>query len=277
MTGRYVELHVGTHFSFLRGVSSCEELFSAAAVLGLPALGVVDRNSVAGIVRAWEASKATGVRLIPGCRLVLDDASELLVYPRDVSAWSRLTRLLSIGKGRAGKGGCTLGWDDVAAWCEGLVGVLVPDMADAVKQARLERIAACFGGQAYMALTLRRRADDRLRIHELDAQAREAGVRSVVAGDVLYHAPEARLLQDVVTAIRERTHDRRARLPARASTPIAPEVPGRDGRGCSPAIPTRCARASTSRAPAVRSRRAQLPVSARELVEGLTPQERSSS
>jgi len=205
MTGRYVELQVATHFSFLRGVSSCEELFSAAAVLGLPALGVVDRNSVAGMVRAWEASKTTGVRLIPGCRLVLDDATELLVYPRDVAAWSRLTRLLSIGKGRAGKGACTLGWDDVAAWCEGLVGVLVPDMADAVNAARLGQMRRCFADRAYMALTLRRRADDRLRVHDLDAQASAMDVRSVVTGDVLYHAPGRRLLQDVVTAIRERT------------------------------------------------------------------------
>ena len=31
-----------------------------------------------------------------------------------------------------------------------------------------------------------------------------AGVRAVATGDVLYHAPEARLLQDVVTAIREK-------------------------------------------------------------------------
>lgn len=61
----YVELQVATHFSFLRGVSSCEELFGQAAALGLSALGIVDRNSVAGLVRAWEASKETGVRLIP--------------------------------------------------------------------------------------------------------------------------------------------------------------------------------------------------------------------
>src|SRR4028119_1856044 len=65
----YVELQATTHFSFLRGASSPDELFAAAALLGLPALGVADRNSVAGMVRAWEASKATGVRPVAGCRL----------------------------------------------------------------------------------------------------------------------------------------------------------------------------------------------------------------
>ena len=67
----YVELQVTTHFSFLRGASSCEELFTQAAGLGIPALGVVDRNSLAGIVRAHVAAKATGMRLIVGCRLDL--------------------------------------------------------------------------------------------------------------------------------------------------------------------------------------------------------------
>ena len=109
----YVELQVTTHFSFLRGVSSPDELFAQAAWLKIPALGVVDRNSVAGIVRAWEAAKETGVRLIPGCRLDLACGTSLLVYPTNKAAWSRLTRLLSIGKARAGKGACDLHWDDV--------------------------------------------------------------------------------------------------------------------------------------------------------------------
>lgn len=60
----YAELQVTTHFSFLRGASSPEELFSAAALLGIKALAIVDRHSVAGMVRAHEAAKVTGVRLI---------------------------------------------------------------------------------------------------------------------------------------------------------------------------------------------------------------------
>src|SRR5215216_3087466 len=108
----YAELQVTTHFSFLRGASSAEELFAQAAVLGVPALGVVDRNSLAGVVRAHEAAKVTGVRLVVGCRLDLEDGTSLLVYPTDRTAYSRLCRLLSIGKGRAGKAACRIGWDD---------------------------------------------------------------------------------------------------------------------------------------------------------------------
>jgi error-prone DNA polymerase len=75
----YVELQVTTHFSFLRGVSSAEQLFSAGRLLGYPALGVVDRNSVAGLVRALIAAEKTGIRLIAGCRLDLVDGASLLV------------------------------------------------------------------------------------------------------------------------------------------------------------------------------------------------------
>ena len=101
---RYAELQVTTHFSFLRGASSAEELFATAAALGIDALGVVDRNSLAGIVRAREAAKITSVRLIVGCRLDLSDGMSILVYPTDPPAYSRLTRQLSLGKSRGGKG-----------------------------------------------------------------------------------------------------------------------------------------------------------------------------
>jgi error-prone DNA polymerase len=200
----YVELQVTSHFSFLRGASSPDELFAAAALQGHAALGIVDRGSVAGLVRAWEAQKATGVRMIAGARVDLDDGRALLLYPTDKPAWSRLTRLLTLGKARAGKGGCTLGWSDVVAWQEGLVAILLPGEADAVTAAQLAELSTTFGMRGYCGLAFRRRPDDALRLHDLAALAGEAGIRAVALGDILYHAPEARLLQDVVTAIREK-------------------------------------------------------------------------
>lgn len=200
----YVELQVTTHFSFLRGASSPEELFAAAALLGLPALGVVDRNSVAGIVRAWDAEKTTGVRAIIGCRLDLLDGTALLVYPTDRAAYGRMCRLLSVGKERAGKGACHLDWNDVEQWQEGLLAMLVPDRADAVAEAALARTRRIFGDRAYMALSVRRRPRDAIRLRDLAAMAAAARVPTVATNDVLYHSPERRLLQDVVTCIREK-------------------------------------------------------------------------
>ena len=199
---RYAELQCTSHFSFLRGASSCDELFAQAAMLGIEALAIVDRNSLAGIVRAHEAAKTTGVRLIVGCRLDLADGMSILAYPADRPAYARLCRLLSLGKKRGGKACCRLDWSDVAAYSEGLIAVLVSDEADDICALRLRRLSEAFRDRAYMALTLRRRPNDALRLHDLSAMAARARVPSVVTNDVLFHVPSRRILQDVVTCVR---------------------------------------------------------------------------
>ncbi|CAN2536479.1 Error-prone+DNA+polymerase [Methylocapsa aurea] len=199
---RYAELQVTSHFSFLRGASSCDEIFAQAALQGVEAVAVVDRNSLAGVVRAFEAAKTTGVRLIVGCRLDLVDGMSVLVYPTDRAAYGRLCRLLSLGKKRGGKAKCVLEWADLVAYGEGLIGILVPDEADETCGLRLRRLRDAFGDRAYLALTLRRRPNDQLRIHELSTMAARMRMPSVVTNDVLYHAPDRRMLQDVVTCIR---------------------------------------------------------------------------
>jgi error-prone DNA polymerase len=201
----YVELQAISHFSLLRGASSPDELFAAAALLGHKALGIADWNTVGGAVRCWEAAKATGVRTIIGARVVLNNGRALLLYPTDRPAWSRLTRLLTLGKSRGGKGKCLLSWSDVATWAEGLIAIMLPDMPGEPLAHDLAQLRETFGRRAYLGLSFRRRPGDLARLHALDAQAQAASVRAVALGDVLYHAPEARLLQDVLTAIREKT------------------------------------------------------------------------
>lgn len=199
----YAELQVTTHFSFLRGASSPQELFEQAKLLGITALGITDRNSLAGIVRAYEASRETGIRLVVGCRLDLTDGTSLLVYPTDRAAYSRLCRLLSIGKSRGGKGQCHLAWDDVAAWNEGLLAILLGDEADDELNLNLTRLKQTFGNRAYMALIRRFAPSEHLRLHAIEQAAQAACVPTIAMGDVLYHHPERRRLQDVVSCIRE--------------------------------------------------------------------------
>lgn len=201
-TPRYAELQVTTHFSFLRGASSCDELFEQAKNLGIEALGIVDRNSLAAIPRAYEAADNHGIRLVIGCRLDLDDDLSVLVYPMDRPAYGRLCRLLSVGKKRGGTGKCRLTWDDLVAYGEGLIVVLLADLADDLCALRLRRLKAAFADRAYMALSLRRRPNDQMRLFELSNMAAAADVPTVVTNDVLFHVPERRMLQDVVTCIR---------------------------------------------------------------------------
>jgi error-prone DNA polymerase len=199
---RYAELQCTSHFSFLRGASSCEELFAEAAVLGIEALAITDRNSLAGIVRAHEAAKASGMRLITGCRLDLTDGMSVLVYPTDRSAYARLCRLLSLGKKRGGKAQCRLDWSDVVAYSEGLIAILIADEVDDICALRLRRLREAFGNSASLALTLRRRPNDALRLYELSNLAARVGVPTIVTNNVLFHVPTRRILQDVVTCIR---------------------------------------------------------------------------
>ncbi len=203
------ELQATTHFSFLRGASAPEELFATAALMGMPALGVTDRNSVAGVVRALVAAEATGVRLVAGCRLDLVDGTSLLVWPEDRLAWSRLTRLLTLGKSRADaqkgeKGKCFLHWEDVAHHADGLVGALVPGMADIGDPQALRWMADVFGERGHICLTQHRRPGDAMRLHRLAQAAEHYGMTPLATGDTLYHHPDKRMLQDVVTAIRNK-------------------------------------------------------------------------
>lgn len=202
---QYAELQVTTHFSFLRGASSADELFATAKDLGIEAVGVVDRNSLAGIVRALEASRATGLRLVVGCRLDLQDGVSILVYPTDKAAYSRLTRLLTVGKSRGGKNNCILHLDDVALYAEGLIGILVPDLPDEACAVQLRKMKETFGSRAYVALSLRRRPNDQMRLHDLSNMATKFKVKTVVTNDVLFHEPSRRQLQDIVTCVRTGT------------------------------------------------------------------------
>ena len=123
----YAELQVTTNFSFLRGGSHPEELVLKAAALGLKAIAVADRNTLAGVVRAHIQAKEAGIKLIVGARLDLACGNSLLCFPIDRAAYGRLSRLLSLGRRRAPKGECILHADDLAEYAEGQIVVALPD------------------------------------------------------------------------------------------------------------------------------------------------------
>ena len=200
---RYAELQVTSNYSFLRGASHPEELLAAAKVLGHEALAITDRNTLAGVLRSHGRAAELGTRLVIGCRLDLRDGTSLLAYPTDRPAYSRLCRLLTAGKARAGKGACFLDWQDVAEQAEGLLAILLPGEDDDTTQANLRRLHQGFGDRAHVALTLHRRPGDAVRLHRIVEMAQNSHVAPVVTGDVLYHAPDRRVLQDVMSCIRE--------------------------------------------------------------------------
>ena len=126
----YAEIAVTTNYSFLRGASHPKELVQMAAELGHAAIGIADRNTLAGIVRAYAAMqeiKGDRPRLLVGARLVfVDGTPDILAYPTDRAAYGRLCRLLSAGKLRAPKGECHLAFADLVKWQKGLLLVVMP-------------------------------------------------------------------------------------------------------------------------------------------------------
>jgi len=212
MTPCYAEIGVTTNFSFLRGASHPQEYVHQAGAYGLAAIGIADRNTLAGVVRAYAELKNPELKnppkLLIGSRLVFTDGTpDILAYPRDRQAYGRLSRLLSKGKLAAEKGECHLRFSDLAEFSEGLLLVLMPayrftadslmPVLNAMRDLRTEGV--------WQAASLFHRGDDRRRLAKLQLMAAQAGVPLIATNDVLYHAHERRVLQDVVTCIREKT------------------------------------------------------------------------
>ena len=247
---RYIEFAVTSNFSFLRGASHPEELMAQAATLGLAGLGLCDRNSVAGVVRAHVAKReqTMALRYHPGARLVFADGTpDIIAYPRDRAGWGRLTRLLTLGNLRAEKGDCILYGDDLLAHIDGLElvvmeassaatstlsfrgasgasepGIHNPSAAEygfrvrgltAAPRNDVLRLREAAPGRVRLAASMLYRGDDRARLAKRAEEARQAGVPLIAVNDVHFHHPERRQLANVLTCIREKTTiDRAGRL-----------------------------------------------------------------
>jgi len=198
----YLEFATASNFSFLRGASHPEELMVQAQSLGLTGLGLSDRNSVAGVVRAHVAKREQGLSLNyhPGARLVFADGTpDILAYPRDRAGWGRLTRLLTVGNLRAEKGGCILALDDLLSHIFGLE--LIAMGGDVLLLSRLRQAAP---RRVRLAAAMLYRGNDRARLARTAALAREADVPPIAVNDVHFHHPDRRPLADVLTCIREK-------------------------------------------------------------------------
>ena len=154
----FAELGAMSNYSFLHGASHPSDLVGRAIELGLHAIGIADRNSVAGVVRAYvalrdapdkaraemikakkergepaeltakeDASCQTDLRLVVGARLVfVDGTPDILAYPKSRLGWGRLTRLLTKGNMEAVKGDCILTFSDLLSHLDDLLLIVLP-------------------------------------------------------------------------------------------------------------------------------------------------------
>ena len=197
----YAELHCVSHYSFLRGASSPDQLFEAAKARGYAALAITDECSMAGIVRAYVAAKKHDVKLIVGSEFRLDDGLRFVLLAPCHRAYSEICRLITTGRRAAEKGDYFLTRDDLHDLDQVLVLWLPPD-DDALAESEGRFVASTFGARAWIAVELHRSGDDRARLNRLLSLGRHLGLRCTAAGDVHMHVREARALQDTMTAIR---------------------------------------------------------------------------
>src|SRR5262252_6421877 len=217
----YAELAVTTNFSFLRGASHPREIVETADELGQIAIGIADRNSFAGVVRAYDEAKNRIIKLVVGTRLVTIDGFEVLAYPTDRTAYGRLCRLLTAGNLAAQKGECHLTFEQIIGASEGQMLIAIPpdlppsppfgwSPSPASRErinnfpARLAALVDAAPGRTFLAGIHFHRGDEPRRLGLLAEFGEATGAPFVAVNDVLYHVPERRPLLDVLTCVREK-------------------------------------------------------------------------
>ncbi len=236
----FAELVAASNYSFLRGASHPAEMVHRAFALGMAGIGIADRNTVAGVVRAHMAWRELGgsdgpFRLIVGARLVFADGTpDIVAYPATRHGWGRLTRLLTLGNRRTTKGDCILYLADLLDHADDLL--LIALGGDA---ALLQTFAKACPGAVWLAATMPRGGSDARRLAALQALSAKTGVPLLATNDALYASPDARALHDIVSCIREGTTVQNAgkRLLANAERHIkAPQEMARLFSACPAAI-----------------------------------------
>jgi error-prone DNA polymerase len=206
----FAELVAATNYSFLRGASHPAEMVAEAINLGMTGIGIADRNSVAGVVRAWAFLKdlqvkqpemVEGFRLVVGARLVFADGTpDIVAYPVNRGGWGRLTRLLSTGNLRAQKGDCILELGDLLDHCDDLLLIAMEGDEELLRTLKSKRPKSL-----WLAATMPQSGADARRLAELQRVSAATGVPLLATNDALYAAKEQRPLHDIITCIREGT------------------------------------------------------------------------
>src|SRR3989454_886434 len=212
----FIELHAQSAFSFLEGAELPEAYAAAAARLGMPAVGLCDRDGVYGAPRFTRAALDAGVKPIIGSEITLTDGSRLPLLVEDREGYQNLCHLITRMKLGAAKGSAAVTLAELAPYAAGLVcltgGAYGPlalrlDAGDvAGARGALERLVTIFGrSSCYVEVQRHLEREQERVVQGLVALARAAHIPLVATSQPLHARPEGRLLADVFTCIREKT------------------------------------------------------------------------
>ncbi|GLP96172.1 error-prone DNA polymerase [Paraferrimonas sedimenticola] len=200
----YAELHCISNFSFLRGASQPQDLVRRAAELNYQAIAITDECSLAGIVRAWEAAKECGIKLIVGSEFQLAEGC-LVLLARNRKGYGQLSSLISLGRVRSEKGNYQLSLSDFEHKLSDCLLLWRPAQELAEPEAVLRQLKRWFGERLYLLMERQLQSGDKRRLQRLSQMAADCRVACVAAGDVHMHHNQCQPLQDVLTCIRHGT------------------------------------------------------------------------
>ncbi|EIL90444.1 error-prone DNA polymerase [Rhodanobacter fulvus Jip2] len=198
----YAELHCLSDFSFGRGASKAGELFERAKACGYSALAITDECSLAGIVRAYQASTELDLKLIVGAEFQLEDGPKLVLLCENKQGYTELCRLITRGRRASEKGNYRLTRADMENGLPGTLALWLPPAQPDITHGRWVRDT--FGERAWLAVELHRGPDDAARLHELQRIGHALDLPLVASGDVHMHVRRRLALQHTLTAIRHR-------------------------------------------------------------------------
>ena len=233
----FVHLHCHSHYSFLRGVASPEEIIAAAAEQKMLAVALTDTNGLYAAVPFYQAAKKAGIKPIVGVVLDVEWAQDQREIPRlraptgsgpsarndsfksmplvllaaDMEGYSNLCQLVTLRHL-----GTTTLTKNVAAGKEDGRPVTLQELAEHSRgvialcplPARLpdvtshfSRLKEIFGDRLYIEVRILSPGDRRT-LREAEHLGRELGLPLVATNSVHYLRPEEHLHHRAVNAIR---------------------------------------------------------------------------
>lgn len=213
----YVELHARSAFSFLRGATQPEELAREAALAGMPAAALCDRDGLYGAPRFYAAAREHGLKAMVGAELTLEDGAVLPVLVKNRQGYQNLSRLITQVRLRGTKAHAPVQWSDFEAFSEGLV-CLTGDEEGGLQRALLHgdneraldfsrKLVRVFGRENVYVEIQRHlvRGEERINDRLVDL-AEMLKLPLLATNGVLYAREEQRPVLDLFTCIRNHTH-----------------------------------------------------------------------
>jgi len=211
----FAELHAKSHYSFLTGASSPEELVYQASALGYGAIAITDECSYAGVVKAYKASVDCGIKLIVGSEFLIGvtgasskaekrEVFKLLLLAPSRVAYSEISALITKGRRRSAKGEYSLSIEDLVFGLQHCLAIWLP--SHTTPQLKLgSKLKRLFKGRLWLGVEMFWQSTDQQHYMQCADLSSELGINMVACNDVHMHHKNRKPLQDTLTAIRLNT------------------------------------------------------------------------